>query len=141
MSAEQSALAREELRALLVLGIIGTLLSVRDILNIDLGYGIRLNIVVVYLILYWGAYVFLAVIAISDDWVNLRIANACGTAAALAFLLGVCATSGMALFATLAWILVHFISPSMTLAIAGITAFVFFLIAIAKIMPRNHESA
>lgn len=138
---EFDPLAREELRALFVLGIIGTLLGVRDVLDINLGYGITFSFVATLLMIYWGIYVFLMAIGISDDLVRLRVANTCATAAAVCFILGICSMIGMVLFTVVSLVLVQFIDQSMTLIVASIVAVVSTIIAVTKIIARDDKSA
>jgi hypothetical protein len=143
MSTRESNHAREELRALLVLGIIGTLLGVRDVLNANLVYGLTINDVANYLILYWGAYVFLMAIGISDDWVYPPISKACERAAQAAFCIGISVTSGMALFIVIFSALVKFmneIASPFIIAVVSCAAFTFFVVKqITRRLPKPLE--
>jgi hypothetical protein len=141
MTEREFDLGREELRALLVLGIIGTLLAVRDVLKGDLAYSITFTDITTLLMAYWGAYLFLMVIGISGDLVRRRVANACAIGAAFFFLLGIGSTIGMFLFTMLALVLARFIDPNMAFAVSIIVGLASTIIATILLVPRNDESA
>jgi hypothetical protein len=83
----------EELRAIFVLGVIGSLLTVEHILGAaQITSNISFRTVTLYLIIYWGLYVFLMAIGVSDDIVNPRITHACVKYAIVFFILGIAAT-------------------------------------------------
>lgn len=99
MSQRSDKLAKEELRAILVLGIIGTLftaaqLSPRYVLPPSY-MGFTLKWVTYVLLFYWGTYLFFAVIGISDDWVADVVTHACDSFARFLFLGGIGILSGM----------------------------------------------
>jgi hypothetical protein len=142
MSTRASDHAREELRALLVLGIIGTLLGVRDVLNANLGYGITLNLVANFLILYWGAYVFLMAIGISDDWVYPPICKVCAHAAQVFFGLGISVTTAVALYTLLVLLLLRFMNEYVSVIIAlavSVPLCIFVDSRISKKLPKSLE--
>jgi len=140
MSELDSAIAREELRALLVLGIIGTLLGVRDVLDIKLGYGITFNSIVSALMMYWGAYVFLMAVGVSGDLLRPKVADTCATVAALCFILGIASMIGMVIFVVVGVILTPF-NPEIALILAGIAGIVSLFLTLHLIIARSDESA
>jgi O-antigen ligase len=94
-----------------------------------------------FLMLFWGAYIFLAVIGISDDWVRLGVAHACYVASAVCFLLGVCTTIGMLFFVMLTLVLMRFISMVTAATIAMMAAGVFSVVLFVMIVARNDKTA
>lgn len=137
MSKRESDHTIEELRALLVLGIIGTLLGARDVLNANLVYGLTINDVANWLILYWGAYVFLMAIGISDDWVYPPISKACKRLAQAFFCLGISVTSGLALFIVVLSALVKSMNATTSLIIAAVSWFAFSIFVIYQITRES----
>lgn len=136
MSTRESNHTREELRALLVLGIIGTLLGARDVLNANLGYGLTINSVAKYLILWWGIYIFLMAIGISDDWVYPPICKACVRAAEIAFCTGISVTCAMALYTVVALVLATFMNQTTSAIIAAIPALLFGIFMVRQIRRK-----
>jgi hypothetical protein len=79
----------EELRGILVLGIIGTLLSIAQLApKVEL-LGIPFVELTYWLIAYWGSYLFFAVIGISRDWINESVARVCYEIASMTFVSGI----------------------------------------------------
>lgn len=142
MSAVDSAIAREELRALLVLGIIGTLLGVRDVLNVNLGYGVTLGMITSGLMVFWGAYVFLMAIGVSGDLISESVAEKCEVMAVVCFLVGICVTVGVVGFIVVTWVLVSIFGIHLEAVLIGLFAGgAFTLIALIKILKGRNESA
>jgi hypothetical protein len=141
MSTREIDLAREELRALLALGIIGTLLALRDVLDINLGYDVTFGMIASGLMAFWGAYVFLTAIGVSDDFIRLRVADACAAMAAYCFVFGICATGGVVVFIVVVLVLVRFIGSEAAIIIGTLAASFFTLIVAMKIAARSDESA
>ena len=96
--AQERKYEREELRAILVLGIIGTLLGTKNFTDVSLGFGIHVSFIVNGLLEYWGAYLFLEVMAISSEVIKERVRAYCEIAARLCFLYGLALTFGLTIF-------------------------------------------
>jgi hypothetical protein len=92
MEESDSRLFREEIRAIFALGIIGTIFAVKDALGIQFGFKDGFNAIVTSFVLYWGAYIFLMTIGVSDDWINPSIAETCAFFAKASFVIGIAAT-------------------------------------------------
>jgi hypothetical protein len=99
MPIRDTKLAKEELRALLVLGIIGTLLSTREFLDINLGFGFHVSSLVQGMLSFWAVYLFLTVAGISTDVVRPRVARACAILAPVVFRSGLGLSVAVSLFA------------------------------------------
>jgi hypothetical protein len=84
---------REELRGIFVLGVIATLLTSREFLDF-LVLGVPIRVILLGIILMWGAYAFFMVVGISGDWVNEPIVKVCYLMAYTLFVTGIGGTIG-----------------------------------------------
>ncbi len=86
---ENSQLVREEIRGIFVLGVLGTLLAIRDLFDVTLFGGLHLRSLVAFLMAYWSAYVLLMALGVSDDWIPSSVARECTNGARIAFIAGI----------------------------------------------------
>ncbi len=112
MPATASKLAKEELRAILVLGIIGTLIGARGFLDISLGFGIHVSDFTNWLLVYWSGYLFLMVVGISDDVIKPQLARRCADAAPACFRAGITLTLTLILVIGTA-LVIGYLKPSL----------------------------
>ena len=83
-------LQREEVRGILVLGVIASLLGVKDSLGLAVDFShFTYSSVLVILILYWGTYVTMMAVGVSSDLFDERFAARCATLARFMFVGGV----------------------------------------------------
>jgi hypothetical protein len=90
MSNDDLKVSLEELRALLVLGIVGTLFTMAQLSpNHVFAFGITFRWIADTLLISWGGYLFLAVVGISTDCVRKEFALACRDIAKFLFVFGI----------------------------------------------------
>jgi hypothetical protein len=123
----QIDMQREEVRAIFALGVIGTLLTIRDLLSFPI-FGVPIQNILAGLIFGWGTYVFLMALAVSSDWTGEGVAKLCYL---LAYCTFVSAVAGI--FGTLAIVELDFLLsllfptfPNQDLVIAIIVGLIFF---------------
>lgn len=92
MSHPTNDLFREEVRGIFVLGVIATLLTLREfgpnpVLLANPAFALR--DLELYFSGIWGLYIFFAAIAVSDDWIWPRLAKMCHVAAKTNFHVGI----------------------------------------------------
>jgi hypothetical protein len=130
----------EELRALLVLGVIGSLLAARGALVIiKVGAGFSLGDIANFLIFYWGTYLFLVAIGISNDVIYPPIAGMIKAVAKRFFFVGIPVTIGMSFVLSCGFLSPSFVSTNLGLVFTGGAAIVVCLIAIILLFPKAHE--
>jgi hypothetical protein len=89
----------EELRVLIVLGIIGVLFSAYQFWpGITLAYGwMTLGQLIKLLIIFWGGYLILLAMGISDDWIRPSVAKICYDTSITLFVSGMGLVTSMAI--------------------------------------------
>jgi len=124
--------SKDELRVVIVLGIIGVLFSASQLWpEVTFAYNMTLRQVLNLLILYWGGYLILLAIGISDDWVKTSVAKVCYESSIMLFMIGMGFVTAMALVA--------FLTPHVggTLAfVFGIADLLVFMIVLSKKRPN-----
>jgi FtsH-binding integral membrane protein len=132
MAEHDSKLVRHEVRGLLVLGVIGTLVALWQLPNFVFVESprITLHITIAIITGVWGLFIFFMAIAVSEDWVWKRLVDASYQIAKALFLLGI----GF-LFALLVMIAVYYspLGASYAIPVGLATAFVLgFLLYVTK---------
>jgi hypothetical protein len=86
-------LEREEVRGIFALGVLGSLLGVWTALqHFQVSSHISLLTLALGLIIYWGLYVFLMAIGVSNDFINRSFADFCVRVAQAYFVVGISIT-------------------------------------------------
>lgn len=88
MAERSDKLLKEEVRGIFVLGVIGTLLALGRGLDVIVFSNVSLATLTNCLVLYWGIYVVLMAIGVSDDIVKPSITELCNTLAKVYFVGG-----------------------------------------------------
>lgn len=105
MGQTDGSLTKEEIRAIFVLGIIGTLFTAAQLspnyVMPPAYMHFTFKSITYLLLVYWGTYLFFAVVGISDDWIRERIARACRAFSKFLFLGGISIIIGMVFLAIL----------------------------------------
>jgi hypothetical protein len=105
-------LHREEVRGLFVLGIIGVLLAIRNV--------VPWNIPIYYLLLYWGMYAFLMALGVSADIIEQPYSYAGMFLAKKMFGFGIAMFGALAAYAFINLVLGHFLSASLSSDLASV---------------------
>jgi len=105
-------LKREEVRGLFVLGIIGVLLGLRNV--------VPWNIPINYLLCYWGSYAFLMALGVSADIIEQPYSYAGMILAKKMFGLGMVMFSAFAVYVIVDLALGHFVNATLSSEIAFI---------------------
>jgi len=90
MGLDDNDLAREEVRAIFVLGVIGSLLAIENALRgTKLSPNLSLHTLSYLLTGYWGLYVLLMAIGVSPDLIRVDVSTTCRHFANLYFVYGI----------------------------------------------------
>jgi len=101
----------EELRALLVLGMVATLFTMAQLSPKHVfAFGLSFRWIAYTLLIDWGGYLFLAVVGLSKDCIKETLADLCRDLSKLCFLFGI----GLGLGIAITIFLGAFIEPALT---------------------------
>ena len=139
MSLGKTALSTEELRAILVLGIIASLLAARDLLNVKLGAGFSLVDIANALTVYWGGYLFLIVIGISRDVIYRPVAERFTRYGKVFFLVGVAASIGMSVVCAVALLVPTFVATAFGLGVSTALGCAVAVAGLLWLMPESRK--
>ncbi len=137
---ESQTLQREEVRGVFVLGIIGTLLVLANFFAyVKITPESSLSVVVFYLVSFWGLYVFLTAIGVSEDFVKPEIAETCRWLAKGYFVLGISMTAVVVPYEFVAYYVIERLglSSGITLVLNVLIPGVLVFIITAKMYRRS----
>jgi hypothetical protein len=133
---------REEVRGLFVIGIIASLLAVRDVLRLKvaLPFGITLDASVLNILLFfWALYAFLMAIAVSDDIFAERIRAECFDLSRFSFLMGIFLVLWLLMLAVLAPLFVTIAGAELGQSLALVCSILFSFYMLNKITPKRRD--